>query len=203
MDLLCSWFFIKIITIILCSGTPPPPPKKKNPSSIFCYSPRTLKFSSDHIRAVNPEGPLVPWTMLSSLHPKHRWDLKTLGATLLLSARASCHKQFPPQDDAKIKSLLVFAEPFHECPRHTSLTIHPFVEQQNHHHRRPLCGESARLQMRFSGICSVNDIWGLCLTGRHIVRLWMCSAWVLWSRRALPASPLSLWLINQIFIHSP
>lgn len=115
MDLLCSWFFIKIITHYTLQWTPHPP------SSIFCYSLRTLKFISDHIRAVNPEGPLVPWTMLSSLQPKHRWDLKTLGATLLLSARASCHKQFPPQDDSKIKSLLVFAEPFHECPPDTRL----------------------------------------------------------------------------------
>lgn len=42
----------------------------------FWKSLRTLKFSSIPISAVNPEGPFVPLMMLSSLHPKHRCNLK-------------------------------------------------------------------------------------------------------------------------------
>lgn len=63
------------------------------------------------------------------------------------------------------------------APSRTSLTILPFVEQRNDAHRHPLCREFAWLLIRFSGICSVNDILGLCLTGGHIVRMCTCAAW--------------------------
>lgn len=89
------------------------------------------------------------------------------------------------------------------APSHTSLTTLPFAEQRNDPHRHPLCGEFVWLQMRFSEIRSVNDILGLCLTGGHIVRVCTCAAWFLWSHGSLAASPLSLWLINQIFILCP
>lgn len=63
------------------------------------------------------------------------------------------------------------------APSRTSLTILPVVEQRSDAHRHPLCMEFAWLQIRFSGICSVNDILGLCLTGGHIVRMCTCAAW--------------------------
>lgn len=87
----------------------------QKPSFTLCNSFRTLKFSSVAISAVNPEGPHVPLMMLSRLHP-NRWTLKTFRGTLLISVRALCHKQLSLEDDTKIKSLSLFAEPLHARP---------------------------------------------------------------------------------------
>ena len=84
---------------------------------------------------------------------------------------------FHPEDDTKVKSLSVFAEPLRARLLPHVPDRPPVRGTAKWPWQHPLCGAFAWLQIRFSGICSVNDILGLCLTGGHIVRMCTCAAW--------------------------
>lgn len=162
---------------------------------------KTLKFGSVEISAVNPGGLLVPLRIFSRLHP-NRWfcnlQIHTAGVYegLVSSAISSWGWH-----QTQIFIALCRAFP---CTLPPHVLVHPSIGgTAEWPHRHPLCGEFARLWIRFSGICSVNDILGLCLTGGHIVRVCIRVQPGLVEPRLLAVSPWSSWLIHQIFILSP
>lgn len=55
------------------------------------------------------------------------------------------------------------------CP-----SIHPFVEQRSDSHGLALCEEFVRQQIRFSGICNVNDTLGSCVERESMVCVCLC-----------------------------
>lgn len=60
-------------------------------------------------------------------------------------------------------------------PQHPhTLPIHPSVEDRDNSHGLPLWEEFARLQIRFSGICNVNDTLGSCVKREGMATLCAC-----------------------------
>ena len=55
-----------------------------------------------------------------------------------------------------------------------TLPIHPSVEDRDDSHGLPLCEEFARLQIRFSGICIVNDTLGSCVKREGMATMCAC-----------------------------
>ena len=91
----------------------------------------------------------------------------------LIPLKTAPHKQLPPVDDTKIKSLLgvsVFTPP----PPPPPLTYHASVEQRNDSCGLRLCEEFALVQIRFSGICNVNDTLGSCVKQQGMVYVSVC-----------------------------